>query len=144
MFYSISLPLVLFTVFWLVNPIVPFFCLTFVLIGYFLFHNLSSSRSPLQVPSGSSLNLPSKVSFSTSLIIPCFQSHHHSSYFLHSAYLLHQKRRYDCQWGIHQPPRDQTSSYCTIFSDQYSLVQGSTEATQRYFNCLCTTLWRIT
>ena len=46
--------------------------------------------------------------------------------------------------GDINPPRDQTSSYCTIFSDQYSLVQESTEATQRYFNCLCTTLWRIT
>ena len=42
------------------------------------------------------------------------------------------------------PPTDQASSYCTILSGQYPLVQESAKDTQRYFNCLYTTLWRIT
>ena len=128
-----------------VNPSVPFYCLTLVLIGDFPLSNLSSSRSPITgaVRVFTQLTLKSLLlHFSDYSMFPISPS-----LFLLPSLCIpppSKKKIRPSMGESSAPPRDQTSSYCTIFSDQYSLVQESTEATQRYFNCLCTTLWRIT
>ena len=127
------------------KPKWPLYCLTLVLISDFPFCHLSSSRSPFTgaVRVFTQLTLKSLLlHFSDYSMFPISPS-----LFLLPSLCIpppSKKKIRPSMGESSAPPRDQTSSYCTIFSDQYSLVQGSTEATQRYFNCLCTTLWRIT
>ena len=55
-----------------------------------------------------------------------------------------EKRRYDRQRGVINPPSDQASSYCTILSGQYSLVQKVPKTPKGILTAFIPPLWRRT
>ena len=60
------------------------------------------------------------------------------------SHIIDQKRRYDRQWGGNQPPK--RPGKLPLHYSQWPIFacSGKLRSHPRYFNCLCTTLWRIT